>query len=125
MKSKKGKIVLLLGIFVISIIVYQYPIQKTLALRSFENYINKQGISTAEIADKKVIKDWKQGGYLIVLTLNDDPNNKYYYHYEAWTHKKGEALEFDRMTLDILDDKNSVIIDAPFDEKCKYPPIQE
>ena len=125
MKSKKGKIVLLLGIFVISIIVYQYPIQTNFALRSFENYIAKQGISATEIASKRVIKDWKQGGYLIVLTLNDDPNNGYYYNYETWTHKKREKLKFNVMTLSIIDEKNSMVIDAPFEGKCKYPPIQE
>ena len=67
----------------------------------------------------------KQGGYLIVVTFNDDINNKYYYHYEVWTHKKGEPLRFNRMALTIVDEKNSVVLEYPYDGKCKYPPIKE
>ena len=72
-----------------------------------------------------MVKDWRQGGYLIVATFNDDINNKYYYHYEVWTHKKGEPLRFNRMTLTIIDEKNSVVLEYPYDGKCKYPPIRE
>lgn len=64
--NKKVKIMLLLGIIVIGIIVYQYPMQKALAQRSFTSYINKQGVVSDEIESKKIIKDWKQGGYLII-----------------------------------------------------------
>ncbi|HHJ7123915.1 TPA: hypothetical protein ACQMWT_001685, partial [Streptococcus pyogenes] len=70
-------------------------------------------------------KDWKQGGYLVVVTFNNDVNNKYYYHYEVWTHKKSESLRFNRMTLSIIDEKNSVTLEYPYDGKCKYPPIEE
>lgn len=86
---------------------------------------DKQGIDPDNIAIKKPVKDWKQGGYLIVVTFNDDINNKYYYHYEVWTHKKGEPLRFNRMTLTIIDEKNSVVLEYPYDGKCKYPPIKE
>ena len=121
----KKKILLLLGIIVGGVIIYQYPIQKTLAQKSFESYINKQGVVSSDIASKEIIKNWKQGGYLIVVTYNDDPNNRYYYHYEVWTHRKGENLEFNRMTLGITDVKNSVVLDYPYDGKAKYPPIPE
>ncbi len=116
---------LLLGIIVIGIIVYQYPMQKALAQRSFTSYINKQGVVSDEIESKKIIKDWKQGGYLIIVTFRNDENNKYYYHYQTWTHKKGEKLRFNRITLSIIDEKKSIVLDDPYDGKCKYPPIQE
>lgn len=48
--NKKVKIMLLLGIIVIGIIVYQYPMQKALAQRSFTSYINKQGVVSDEYA---------------------------------------------------------------------------
>ncbi len=124
--NRKKKIMLsLLGIIIVGVIVYQYPIQKAMALKSFESYINKQGVATNKIASKEIIKDWKRGGYLIVVTFNDDQNNKYYYHYETWSTRKGENLKFNRMTLSVIDEKNSVELDAPFDGKCKYPPIEE
>ena len=73
--------------------------------RPFQNGKKEQGIDPDNIAIKEMVKDWKQGGYLIVATFNDDINNKYYYHYEVWTHKKGEPLRFNRMTLTIIDEK--------------------
>lgn len=81
-------ILLVVGIIILSVVKYQYPLQKVLAQRSFENYITKQGIASEKISSKRFFKDWKQGGYLVVVTFNDDINNKYYYHYEVWTHKK-------------------------------------
>ena len=125
MDKKKRMVLLVLGIIILGIAIYQYPLQKAFAQKSFEAYIDKQGIDPDNIAIKKLVKDWKQGGYLIVATFNDDINNKYYYHYEVWTHKKGEPLRFNRMTLTIIDEKNSVVLEYPYDGKCKYPPIRE
>lgn len=121
--KKISKLWVVLLIIVVAL-AYQYPIQKALALKSFEDYINNQGIIENKIASKEVLKDWKQGGYLIVVTFHDDANNKYYYHYETWTYRKGEKLKFNRMTLSIVDEKKSVELDAPYDGKCKYPPIE-
>ena len=105
MGKKKRMVLLVLGIIILGIAIYQYPLQKAFAQKSFEAYIGKQGIDPDNIAIKKPVKDWKQGGYLIVVTFNDDISNKYYYHYEVWTHKKGEPLRFNRMTLTIIDEK--------------------
>ena len=80
MGKKKRMVLLVLGIIILGIAIYQYPLQK-----AFGTYIDKQGIDPDNIAIKKLVKDWKQGGYLIVVTFNDDINNKYYYHYEVWT----------------------------------------
>ena len=125
MDKKKRMVLLVLGIIILGIAIYQYPLQKAFAQKSFKTYIDKQGIGPDNIAIKKLVKDWKQGGYLIVVTFNDDINNKYYYHYEVWTHKKGEPLRFNRMTLTIIDEKNSVVLEYPYDGTCKYPPIKE
>ena len=125
MVKKKKMVLLIVGIIILSIAIYQYPLQKNLAQRSFENYITKQGIVSENIASKRFVKDWKQGGYLVVVTFNDDINNKYYYHYDVWTNKKGESLKFNKMTLNVIDEKNSVTLEYPYDGKCKYPPIEE
>jgi len=115
MGKKKRMVLLVFGIIILGMAIYQYPLQKAFAQKAFETYI----------AIKKLVKDWKQGGYLIVVTFNDDINNKYYYHYEVWTYRKGEPLRFNRMTLTIIDEKNSVVLEYPYDGKCKYPPIKE
>lgn len=123
---KKTKIILIiLSIVLACFLIYQYPIQRVLALKKFKSYTSQQGIESEMIKSKRFFKDWKQGGYLVVVTFNDDINNKYYYHYDVWTHKKYESLKFNRMTLTIIDEKNSVTLDPPYDGKCKYPPIDE
>ena len=78
MGKKKRMVLLVLGIIILGIAIYQYPLQKAFAQKAFETYIDKQGIDPDNIAIKKPVKDWKQGGYLIVVTFNDDINNKYY-----------------------------------------------
>lgn len=122
---KRKNLLLAVCIILLGIIIYQYPLQKALAQRSFENYISKQGIASENINSKRFFKDWKQGGYLVVVTFNDDINNKYYYHYDVWTHKKGESLKFNNMTLEITDIEKSMVLDPPYDGKCKHPPIDE
>lgn len=122
---KRKNLLLAVCIILLGIIIYQYPLQKALAQRSFENYISKQGIASENINSKRFFKDWKRGGYLVVVTFNDDINNKYYYHYDVWTHKKGESLKFNKMTLEIMDIEKSMVLDPPYDGKCKYPPIDE
>lgn len=122
---KRKNLLLAVCIILLGIIIYQYPLQKALAQRSFENYISKQGIASEKINSKRFFKDWKRGGYLVVVTFNDDINNKYYYHYDVWTHKKGESLKFNKMTLEITDIEKSMVLDPPYDGKCKHPPIDE
>ena len=122
MKTKTRIILILLVVAIAGVIAYQYPIQKALASKSFEEYISQQGVPADVIVTKEMVKDWKQGGYLIVVTFNDDSDNTYYYHYEPWTHRRGEELKFNRMTLNIVDNKNSVELDYPYDG-CKYPPL--
>lgn len=125
MNRTKHKILITTSIIIFGFFIYQYPIQKALALRSFENYTKKQGVNDDIISSKEVIKDWKQGGYLIAVTFKNDPDNRYYYHYETWTHRKGENLKFNRLTLNITNLKKSISIDPPYEGKCKYPPIEE
>ena len=93
MDKKKRMVLLVLGIIILGIAIYQYPLQKAFAQKAFETYIDEQGIDPDNIAIKKPVKDWKQGGYLIVVT--------------------------------IIDEKNSVVLEYPYDGKCKYPPIKE
>lgn len=123
---KKTKIILIiLSIVLACFLIYQYPIQRVLALKNFKSYISQQGIESEIIKSKEVFKNWKDGGYKIIVTLDDDPNYIYIYRYQPWTHKKNEHIKFNRITLQITDIEKSMVLDPPYDGKCKYPPIDE
>lgn len=123
---KKTKIIhIILSIVLACFLIYQYPIQRVLALKNFKSYISQQGIEPEIIKSKKVFKNWKDGGYKIIVTLDDDPNYIYIYLYQPWTHKKNEHIKFNRITLQITDIEKSMVLDPPYDGKCKYPPIDE
>ncbi|EKB58603.1 DUF3139 domain-containing protein [Falseniella ignava] len=124
MKAKKKRRLLLL-IAILAILAYQYPVQKFLASKKFEAYLTAQGVSREQIESEEMIKDWKQGGYLVIVIFQDDPNYKYYYHYGLWTHHRGENLKFHQMSLEIIDIQKSMVLDEPYEGKCKYPPISE
>ena len=121
----KKKLLLFLGIIVGVILLYQYPIQRLLAEKKFNEYIRAQGVDENNIASKEAFKNWKDGGYLIRVTYSDDPNYLYYYKYKPSTHKRNESIKFNRMRLEVTDIKNSMVLDPPYDGKCKYPPLDE
>ena len=54
MGKKKKMVLLVLGIIILGIAIYQYPLQKALAQKSFETYIDKQGIDPDNIAIKDI-----------------------------------------------------------------------
>lgn len=106
----------LLLLVICLVIIYQFPIQKRLALNKFERYIKKQGIDPSKIIEKEVSKNWKSGGYTIRVKFEDDADKTYYYHYY-------EELRVDRMKLTVSN-KNQMQ-EAPLKKKCKYPPIED
>ena len=67
MGKKKKMVLLVLGIIILGIAIYQYPLQKALAQKSFETYIDKQGIDPDNIAIKELVKDWKNVLRLIAM----------------------------------------------------------
>lgn len=125
MGKEKKMILILVAIIILGVVIYEYPLQKALTQRCFESYITKQGIVSDNITSKKFIKDWKRGGYKVAVTFKDDVDNKYYYHYDVWTHKRNEPLKFNVMTLEIVNEKRSIVLEPPYAGKCKHPPIQE
>ena len=117
------KVIITLLIFLSLTLVYQCPVQRHLALNKFEWYIKRQGVDKNKIIEKKTYKDWVYGGYVIRVKFEDDMNNRYYYHYEVWTHRRGEELRLDKMFLTISN--KGWQLEAPFEGKCKYPPIED
>lgn len=110
------KISQILLLVICLVIIYQFPVQKRLALNKFERYIKKQGIDPSKIIEKEVSKNWKSGGYTIQVKFEDDADKTYYYHYEE--------LRLDRMCLTVTNRHNQQL-EAPLKKKCKYPPIED
>ena len=110
------KISQILLLVICLVIIYQFPVQKRLALNKFERYIKKQGIDPSKIIEKEIYKNWKDGGYIIQVKFEDDADKTYYYHYY-------EELRVDRMKLTVSN-KNQMQ-EAPLKKKCKYPPLEE
>ncbi len=121
----KKKFLLFLGIIVGVILLYQYPIQRLLAEKKFNEYIRAQGVDENNISRKKAFKNSIDGGYIIRVTYSDDPDYVYYYNYYPSTHMKNESIKFNRMILEVTDIKNSTVLDPPYEGKCKYPPLDE
>lgn len=124
-KKKKIKILIagciaVLGLMAIAV----YPVQRHIALKTFQEYTAKQGIAPEIIDTREVFNDWKNGGILIRVTFKDDPDNTYFYHYHLWTHKKDTELKWNDISLSVVDDQ-AIELDAPYDGKCKHPPISE
>ncbi|MGP1414438.1 MAG: DUF3139 domain-containing protein [Treponema sp.] len=110
------KISQILLLVICLVIIYQFPIQKRLALNKFERYIKKQGVDPSKITEREVSKNWKSGGYTIQVKFEDDADKTYYYHYEE--------LKLDRMWLTVTNRHNQQL-EAPLKKKCKYPPIED
>ena len=49
MGKKKRMVLLVLGIIILGIAIYQYPLQKAFAQKAFETYIDKQGMTISPL----------------------------------------------------------------------------
>lgn len=106
--SKKKIMVFILGLIVIGFIIYWYPVQKSFAKGAVEEYMVKQKISKENVKTKDIMKDYKQGGYIINVELKDDPGIIYEY---TWSKNRGVIL--------IVYKDNS----GMGDKGMKYPPL--
>ena len=115
------------------LLIYEYPIQRAVAMNKFYKYIELQGASKENIVDMEVFKDYKMGGYKIRVIYKDDkPDNIYWYHYDAikiyW-----DCIYKDRISLDISyhgsvydsDSGNNKEWNKKNGLKVKYPPLKD
>lgn len=121
--DKKIMIAAIIGIVFGAFLIYEYPIQRYFALKKFYNYTTTQGVDESNIKKKDVYKDWKNGGYSIIVNYWDNPDYEYAYHYYVVTHKKGEPVIYNRMLLEITDMKTSRVLDPPYDVEIRYLPL--
>ena len=111
------KILFVLIILIIfSYLIYLIPIQRYYAEKSFSNYIEEQGITKENISSKKVIKNYKQDGYIIDVIYKDDPLYTYSYYHDF--NRKNSKYNI----LCIIYNSENTSIDCT-GEKVKYPPL--
>ena len=119
--------------FIAILLIYEYPIQRAVAMNKFYKYIELQGASKENIVDMEVFKDYKMGGYKIRVIYKDDkPDNIYWYHYDAikiyW-----DCIYKDRISLHISyhglgydsDGGNNGEWNIKRGIKVKYPPLKD
>lgn len=119
MKKLKIIAVCILVIIVLAWIYY-IPIQRFMAEKSFEKYSTAQGVTSEDIATKEVYKDYKQGGYFILVTYHSDPSHKYQYHYFL-IDRRNWGVGFDTMYCDVFDSNNNQLDDYA---AVVYKPLQ-
>lgn len=122
---KKKVLIPLIVIFIVvsTLIIFFYPVQKMLALKKFNEYIELQGVVEENIVKKKIAKNYTEGGYTIIVTYKDDPKHKYWYQYFLMTHRKHEDRKFHRMDCDVIDLDRNLVLDPPYNDSVKYPSL--
>jgi len=104
-KKVKFKGLILIMIIVFGYLFYYFPLQKYLAEKNFNSYIQAQGISESSIKEKDVFKDYKQNGYYICVVYKDDPDWKYEYQFR--TNDLAELFSKESIMLIIYDKENA------------------
>ncbi|MEK4245347.1 MULTISPECIES: DUF3139 domain-containing protein [unclassified Psychrobacillus] len=102
-------LVVLVGLAILAIVAI-YPGSQDDAEVKFAEYLNKQGVDDNKISSKKIIKDYKNGGYGFIVTFEDDSAYSYEYFYNSNSKK---------IVLVVYDDGKSI------DEGMKYEPIND
>ena len=125
--KKKLIIILIVSLPLGLFFLYVYPIQRALAMNKFYKYIELQGASVENIYDMEVYKDYKIGGYDIMIRYKDDnPDHRYESHYTPIYFYDNKILGNDIMlivhTKYIPKDK---IGNKMREEAVKYKPLED
>ena len=115
--------IVIISISIFLFLIYYYPLQRTLALRNFNDYIEEQGTNKENIKSLEIYKDYKLGGYKIIIYYDDNPGYQYIYNYFPLIHRKGESRKYNKMSLKITDMENSIELEPPYNDNIKYKPL--
>lgn len=122
---KKSKIILLVAaILIILFLLVLFPLQKLIANKKYNSYITVQRINSSDIASRQTIWDWKNGGFLTIAKYYSDEDNIYYYRYNIFNSNSIRQYSYEGITLNIVNEKEGYELDAPYEGKCKYPPVK-
>lgn len=120
---KKLKIPITIAIIIVLAIIYYFPFQYYLAQRNFEEYIKLQGVQNSDIADKTIIKDYKQDGYRIHVVYKSDPN--FYYSYKFSISNINEIFSYKSICCTIYNHQNESVGVTGESDAVKYPPLDK
>ena len=121
MKAKKRVILLIALCLTLLGIAYYFPVQRYMARRKLDAYMQLQGIRQSEIESMDYVKDYTQDGYFVDVRFKDDPY-RYTYHYYliSRTHRDGVLL--DTMTCSVYDADNRGL--DSYAEGMRYTPLE-
>lgn len=112
----KKYLVITVILIIVAYMLYYFPIQKYFAEKTLVKYMVAQGVSAEKIKSKRILKDYKRGGYFIDIVYKDDLDFRYTYYY---FHGKSSLTD---SMLCIVYNKQNVSVRIT-NEKIKYPPI--
>ena len=115
-KKITGIILLIITVF----LFYNYVVERCMALYAYQRYSTRQGVDPSAEAEKRVFKDWKNGGYAIFVRYSDNPEYEYQYAYKLQMDGKYPKYQ---MSLWIFDTETREILDPPYGESVKYKPL--
>lgn len=118
---KKKLPALLITVFIVMYILYFYPVQRFLAKKTFNEYIQLQGTTEENIKSKRIFKDYKQDGYCIEVIYKDDPYFIYDYKYSVDTIK--DMANYRAIRCVVYTQQNESVELSGDTQNIKYPPI--
>jgi ABC-type bacteriocin/lantibiotic exporter with double-glycine peptidase domain len=77
--KKKHMIILIISALILIALVYYFPLQRILAEKKYEQYATQQGVLAADIKNKDIYKDYKQGGYFISVKYHSERLTRTWY----------------------------------------------
>jgi hypothetical protein len=120
-QHKALKFTVIAIILIAMYLTYYYPIQRCLAVRNFEKYIELQGASYDDIEEIFIHKDYKQSGYWIDVTYTSDPG--FYYDYHFRIRPITRIFSYKSILLIVYDDHRVSVRATGEIDTIKYPPL--
>ncbi len=108
MKNKKiNRMFIVLAVVIGLFLTYFYVIERCLAIKYINSYMREQGVTEDIIESKNLLKDWKMGGYKMIVYYSDNKGVEYEYTYNITTHRKYEERKYNVVDLYVYKDGQS------------------
>ena len=107
---KRNRIIFVIIILIIIGVglIYYFPLQRAMAIMKFDRYIRQLEIDKNDIEEKRVFKDYKQGGYFIDVKYKSEPDYTYSYHYFLLNFRN-DGIFFNQMYVEIYDSEGGLV----------------
>lgn len=106
----RGSLRFFIYVFIIlfTIYIYEFPVHRILAELRYNTYRKENGMLDEEIYKISFQKDYKQGGYLVIVIYKEKQEYRYEYQYYPMINKK-DGLKIHYMRCDIYDKHNHIV----------------